>query len=81
LVTPVPNSAEANFLPGAAQLGQRGAGVALPAQEHGHLGLDRGLQQPGTEPGDLLQCIGQVSAGGEHLVDLGTQPLSGRYSC
>jgi hypothetical protein len=30
---------------GTGVLGQRGAGVALPAQEHGHLGLDRGLHR------------------------------------
>ena len=59
----------------------RGAGVALPAQELGGLNLDRGLQQqPRPDPGDLLDRRREVRATGEHLIDLGAQPLAERYS-
>ncbi len=48
--------------------------VAGEAEELLHLHLDRGLiDQPGAEPGDLLQHPGQVHLPGEQRVDLGTR--------
>jgi hypothetical protein len=46
--------------------------VALPAQELGDLGLDRGLhQQTDTETGDLLQHLTQLPFGAEQVLYLG----------
>jgi hypothetical protein len=40
------------------------AGVALPAEELGHLGLQRGLEhQPHRQPGDLLKDRTKLSLG------------------
>jgi hypothetical protein len=63
-----------------------GVGVALvtlPTQERGDLSFQGGRQeQPGSEPGDLLDHLGQVTGGiGEQLVDLGADALDRRYSC
>ena len=55
--------------------------VTGPAEELGHLRLQRGLDdQPGTEASDLLQHVDQVTVTAEQGVDLGTDPLAGRYS-
>jgi hypothetical protein len=55
------------------------AGVALPAQELGHLGLNGGLHhQPHAQPGDLLQHLAEFLLGGEQLVDLGADALDSR---
>jgi hypothetical protein len=63
--------------------GIRVALVALPAQERGHFGLQRGLeQQPSPEPSDVLQDVGQLAGRvGEQLIDLGADALDRRYSC
>jgi hypothetical protein len=52
--------------------------VAGTAEERVDLGLQGGLhQQPHADAGDVLQDRGEVTAGGEQLVDLGTQPVGG----
>jgi hypothetical protein len=54
------------------------AGIALPAEKLGDLGLQHGLQQqPRTQPGDLLEDLTEVTVGGEQLVDLGSDAVSG----
>jgi len=60
------------------------AGVAVPAQKLGDLGLQGGLQhQPYRQAGHLLEVLGQAAplGTGDQLVDLGTDALAGRYSC
>jgi hypothetical protein len=58
-------------------VGDRGGSlVAVPAQELGHLGLQRGLhQQLRPEPGNLLQDLGKLTIGGEQLIDLGADTV------
>ena len=56
-------------------------GVALPAQELCDLGFDRGLDEEAhAEAPDLLQDVGQVTVGGEQVVDVGADALQGGYS-
>jgi hypothetical protein len=60
------------------------AGVAVPPQELGDLGLQRGLEhQPHRRSGHLLEVLQQAASlgAGDQLVDLGTDGLAGRYSC
>ncbi|TDD12660.1 hypothetical protein E1294_43295 [Nonomuraea diastatica] len=58
-----------------------GALVAGAAEERLHFSLDRGLDdQPGAEPGDVFEDLGQVAISGEQGVDLGTDGLDRRYS-
>ena len=57
------------------------AGVAVPAQELGDLGLQRGLdEQAHPEAGDVLEDLAKLTLGGEQVVDLGADALGGRYS-
>jgi hypothetical protein len=58
------------------------AGVAVPAEELGHLGLQRGLEhQPDAEPGDLLEDLAKLTLGvGEQAVDLGSDTIGCSYS-
>jgi hypothetical protein len=52
--------------------------VAGTAEKRIDLGLQGGLHhQPDADAGDVLQDRGEVTAGGEQLLDLGTQPLGG----
>jgi hypothetical protein len=52
--------------------------VAGPAEELVDLGLHRGLdQQPGTQPGHILDDLGQVPAGTEQRVDLDADLVCG----
>jgi hypothetical protein len=54
------------------------AGIAITAEEGGHLCFQGGLQQQaGAEPGDLLQRLAQILVGGEQLVDFGADALGG----
>jgi hypothetical protein len=69
------------WLPAVAATG-RAVGVAAlvagSAQERVDLGLQRGLHhQPHADAGDVFQDRGQVTTGGEQLVNFGTQPLGG----
>ena len=60
--------------PGIRTLG--GPLVAGPAQEHLDLGLHRGLDdQPGTQAGDVLDDLRQLTRPVEQGVDLATDPL------
>jgi hypothetical protein len=53
--------------------------IAVPAEELGNLGFQRGLDhQAHTEPGGLLQRLGQRLAASEQLVDLDADALGGR---
>jgi hypothetical protein len=53
--------------------------VAGPAQECLDLGFQRGLDdQPGTEAGDILDHLAQLTLPAEQGVDLGTDLLSRR---
>jgi hypothetical protein len=53
--------------------------VAVPAEELGDLGFQRGLDhQSHAQPGGLLQRLGQRLAASEQLVDLGADALGGR---
>jgi hypothetical protein len=58
------------------------AGVALPTQELGHLGLQRGLHhQPHTQPGDLFEDLAEIAISvGEQTVDLVSDTIGGSYS-
>ena len=51
--------------------------VAVAAEELRHLGFERRLQQPGTEGGDLLEDVPEVTPGCEQLVDLDTDAVCG----
>jgi hypothetical protein len=52
--------------------------VSGSAQELLNFGLNRGLdQQPGTQPGHILDDLGQVPAGAEQRVDLSTDLVGG----
>jgi hypothetical protein len=59
-------------------LGVGRALVAGPAEELGHLGLHRGLDdQSGAQAGDILEDLDQVTVGGEQGIDLGTDAIGG----
>ena len=59
----------------------RGPLVAVPAEELGDLGFQRGLHQHlDAEPGHLLQDLRQRTALGEQLIDVVTDTVSRRYS-
>src|SRR5512135_3240402 len=69
------------FVPVAGRVDLGAALIAVAAEEPGHLGLQRGLQQQlGAEAGNLLDDTGEGTGLGEHPIDLGPQPLTGRYS-
>jgi hypothetical protein len=63
------------------RVGHGGAAlVAAAAQELVDLGLQRRLQQqPGTQPGDVLDDRGEVPLAVEQRVDLATDLLCRRY--
>jgi len=55
--------------------------VAGTAQELGHLGLHGSLdEQPGAKTGDIFQHLDQITLPSEQGVDLGAEPIGGRYS-
>jgi hypothetical protein len=55
--------------------------VAGPAQEGLHLGLQRRLDdQPGTQAGDVLDHLAQLTLPAEQGINLGTDLLGRRYS-
>ncbi len=59
----------------------RGPLVAVPAQELGDLGLQRGLhQQLRAEPGHFLQDLRQRTAVSEQLINVATDTVGRRYS-
>ena len=61
--------------------GQRGRGVAVPAEELGDLGFQGGLhQQLRAEPGHLLQDLRQRPVRGEQLIDVAVDTVGRRYS-
>jgi hypothetical protein len=63
---------------GAGVLGVGRALVASPAEELGHLGLHRGLDdQAGAQAGDILQDPDQVTVGSEQGIDLVTDAIGG----
>ena len=37
-------------------------------------------EQPDAEPGYIFENLAEFTAGAEDLVDLGAEPLAGRYS-
>ena len=55
--------------------------VAGPTQERIDLGFQRGLDnQPGTQAGDVLDHLAQLTLPAEQGIDLGTDLLGRRYS-
>jgi hypothetical protein len=62
--------------------GALAAFVPVSTQELGDLGFEDGLeQQPGAQPSDVLQGVGQVTpVAAEQVVDLITDAVSRRYS-
>lgn len=57
------------------------ADVALPTQELGDLGLERGLhQETNAQMGHLFENLAEITVGGEQLVDVGADALDGGYS-
>ena len=62
-----------------ARPGVRVALVAVTAEEHADLGLQRALQhQPEAQASDLLQDLGKRLVGGEQLLDLAADTVSRR---
>src|SRR5439155_21152340 len=67
--------------PGRGTLHTGGTLVTGPAEEHLHLGLQRGLDdQPRTQPGNILDHLAQLTLPVEQGVDLGTDLPGRRYS-
>jgi hypothetical protein len=52
--------------------------LAGPAEELGHLGLHRGLDdQSGAKAGDILEDLDQVTVSGDQGIDFGTDAIGG----
>jgi hypothetical protein len=67
---------------GAGVPGRRGAGVTVPSEELGDLGLEGGLhQQLRAEPGHLLQDLRQRPALSKQIIDVAADTVGRRYSC
>jgi hypothetical protein len=64
------------------EAGTLSAGVAVAAEELGHLGLKRGLQhEADRQAGDLLEDLAEVTVEvGEQAIELGPDTVSGGYS-